>query len=51
MLEVDPVVIGVVWKQCCSFALAEHARTDMIRLGDKGPECVEFSHQLGIDPC
>ena len=51
MLEVDPAVVGVAWKQCCSFALAERARTDVIRLGDKGPERVEFSRQLGIDPC
>ena len=51
MLEVDPVVVEAARKQCCSFALAERVQTNVIRLGDKGPEPVEFSRQIEIDPC
>ena len=50
-LKVDPVVVGAARKQCCSFALSEHVQTEVIRLEDKGPERVEFSRQIEIDPC
>ena len=51
ILDVDLVVVGAARGKRYSFTLGEQVQIDVIRLGDKGPERVEFTGQIEIDPC
>ena len=49
-LKVNPMVVGAVWKQCGSFALAERAKQTWYVSGTRGQSLLNSAANLGLIP-